>query len=129
MVHIQHKINRYSNQNGSLRLILRRELCSFLFRDCFHAGFYRVNYDMDNWMALIKQLHEAPVEIHVLNRAQLIYDAFHLAMAGQLDFTVPIHLAEYLPNENSTIPWYSALRCFSIIKQKVVLSVNLQVNI
>jgi aminopeptidase N len=81
----------------------------------FHAGFYRVNYDVDNWMALIKQLREAPAEIHVLNRAQLIDDAFNLAGAGQLDYSVPLRLAEYLQNENNTLPWRSAMESFSNI--------------
>lgn len=63
---------------------------------------------MNNWMALIKQLNESPNAIHELNRAQLIDDSFTLARAGQLNYSVPLHLSKYLKNENSTIPWYSA---------------------
>lgn len=74
-----------------------------------------MNYDADNWMALAEQLDEAPDEIHVLNRAQLISDSFELARAGQLQYAVPLRLSKYLKNENSIAPWYSAKSCFSYL--------------
>lgn len=76
------------------------------------TGFYRVNYDVDNWNALIRQLHDAHTEIHVLNRAQLIDDAFNLAKAGFLNFSVPVYLSKYLSKEKETLPWYSAMNGF-----------------
>lgn len=78
-------------------------------------GFYRVNYDNENWMALIKQLHVDHEQIHVINRAQLINDAFALAKAGYLDYSVPLHLTEYLTNENNAMPFHSALNEFSYL--------------
>ncbi|XP_050443426.1 aminopeptidase N-like [Adelges cooleyi] len=72
------------------------------------TGFYRVNYDLNNWGLLIDQLRSDPKAIHVLNRAQLIDDAFNLARGGELPFTVPFELISYLDNENDFIPWYSA---------------------
>lgn len=82
-------------------------------------GFYRVNYEVDNWMALIKQLNDTPTDIHVFNRAQLIDDAFNLARAGQLDYSVPLHLTKYLKNENNTTPWYSAMNGFSYLLERM----------
>lgn len=85
-------------------------------------GFYRVNYDTDNWNALIKQLNEAHDEIHVLNRAQLIDDAFNLARAGHLDYSVPLSLSKYLKKENNATPWYSAINSFSYIIERMFRS-------
>ncbi|XP_022165263.1 aminopeptidase N-like [Myzus persicae] len=82
-------------------------------------GFYRVNYEVDNWMALIQQLNRTPTDIHVLNRAQLIDDAFNLARSGQLDYSVPLHLSKYLKNENNTTPWYSAMNGFSYLLERM----------
>ncbi|CAI6344932.1 unnamed protein product [Macrosiphum euphorbiae] len=82
-------------------------------------GFYRVNYDVDNWMALIKQLNETPTDIHVLSRAQLIDDAFNLARSGQLDYSVALHLSKYLKYENNTTPWYSAMNVFSYLLERM----------
>jgi len=78
-----------------------------------------VNYEHDNWMALIKQLNVTPNDIHVLNRAQLLDDAFNLARSGQLDYSVPLHLSKYLKNENNTTPWYSAMNGFAYLLERM----------
>ena len=43
-------------------------------------GYYRVNYDRKNWDLIIEQLNSDPESIHVLNRAQIINDAFNLVI-------------------------------------------------
>ncbi|RXM91483.1 Aminopeptidase N [Acipenser ruthenus] len=43
------------------------------------TGYYRVNYDTENWNRLLQQLQDNFTEIPVINRAQLIDDAFNLA--------------------------------------------------
>jgi len=78
-----------------------------------------VNYEVDNWKALVKQLNDTPTDIHVLNRAQLIDDAFNLAKSGQLDYSVALHLSKYLKNENNTTPWYSAKNVFSYLLERM----------
>lgn len=75
-------------------------------------GYYRVNYDEHNWNALINQLAYDHTAIHVLNRAQLINDAFKFATIGQENFTLPLRMSEYLIKESDIIPWYSAKREF-----------------
>lgn len=70
-------------------------------------------------MALIKQLNDAPADIHVLNRAQLIDDAFALARAGQLNYSVPLQLTKYLSKEEDVIPWYSAMNGFSYLVEQM----------
>lgn len=87
------------------------------------AGFYRVNYDADNWMALTGQLMDSAGAVHVLNRAQLMDDAFHLAKAERLSYKVPLRLSEYLVNERSITPWRPAMKglhyLFGLIPRRV----------
>lgn len=71
-------------------------------------GYYRVNYDQNNWHLIIQQLWEDPREISVINRAQLIDDAFNLARTGLLDYTITLNLTHYLKLEVEYIPWRSA---------------------
>ncbi|XP_022172013.1 aminopeptidase N-like [Myzus persicae] len=82
-------------------------------------GFFRVNYEEENWNALIGQLHNDCKEIHVLNRAQLIDDAFNLAKANRLDYALVLKLSEYLINEDDPIPWYSAQNGFTYLMNRM----------
>uniref|UniRef100_A0A915CSA1 Aminopeptidase n=1 Tax=Ditylenchus dipsaci TaxID=166011 RepID=A0A915CSA1_9BILA len=59
---------------------------------------YKINYDMDNWKMLIKQMHSNHLEIPMMSRIQLLVDAeTYLKQSG-----VPhhyIHLLSYLSKE------------------------------
>ena len=46
--------------------------------------------------------------IHVINRAQIIDDAFNLARSGLLDYETAQSVMGYLSKENEYIPWASA---------------------
>lgn len=81
-------------------------------------GFYRVNYDLQNWNMLIEQLMSNYKEIHVLNRAQLIDDSFNLARAGELSYVVPLTLINYLDKEHDFIPMYSALNGLTYLQER-----------
>jgi hypothetical protein len=82
-------------------------------------GFFRVNYEEENWNALISQLHNDCNEIHVLNRAQLIDDAFNLGKGNRMDYAMVLNLSEYLKNENDPIPWYSAQNGFAYLLDRM----------
>nr|XP_018896628.1 PREDICTED: aminopeptidase N-like isoform X2 [Bemisia tabaci] len=75
-------------------------------------GFYRVNYDEHNWKELITALQTNPSDIHVLNRAQLIDDAFNLARAGIIQYSVPMTLSKYLAKESDPVPFLAAFPNF-----------------
>merc|ERR1719192_759391 len=60
------------------------------------TGFYRVNYDKKNWKLIAKQLQRNHTAIHVINRAQILDDAFNLAKSGLLDYEVALSLTSYL---------------------------------
>lgn len=74
------------------------------------VGPYRVNYDESNWRLLQKQLETNLTTIPLLNRIQLLSDAFALAKAGNLNYTIPLGLTKYLVNEKSYLPWEAAFR-------------------
>ncbi|XP_041970230.1 aminopeptidase N-like [Aricia agestis] len=84
------------------------------------TGYYRVNYDIDNWKALAKVLFESHNIIHLLNRAQLVDDAFNLARNNRLDYSIAFDVSRYLVNETDYIPWASASSAFNYLD--VVLS-------
>lgn len=64
-----------------------------------HAGFYRVNYDEQNWKLIIDQLREEHTMIDGTSRAQLIDDAFNLGRAELIDVSVYLDIIDYLKQE------------------------------
>ncbi|XP_057326990.1 aminopeptidase N-like [Microplitis mediator] len=69
-------------------------------------GYYRVNYDEENWKLIIQYLKLNDYhKIHVLNRAQLIDDAFVLAEFGYLNYSIAFDLARYISLETEYVPW------------------------
>lgn len=73
------------------------------------TGYYRVNYDDDNWYRIIQQLNTDHTKIHLLNRAQLIDDAFSLAKSKHLSYDIAIKLIVYIRNERDYVPWAAFL--------------------
>uniref|UniRef100_A0A3Q4MTV6 Aminopeptidase n=1 Tax=Neolamprologus brichardi TaxID=32507 RepID=A0A3Q4MTV6_NEOBR len=62
------------------------------------TGYFRVNYDLQNWKLLIQQLHTNP-------QVNLV-----CIQAGYLPQGVPLQLIGYLPEEMSFLPWHAASR-------------------
>ncbi|KAK2841767.1 hypothetical protein Q5P01_011967 [Channa striata] len=73
------------------------------------TGYYRVNYDLGNWERLLSQLNTEHRLIPVINRAQLVDDAFNLARAQLVSTTLALRTTSYLFMETEYIPWQSAL--------------------
>jgi len=76
------------------------------------TGFYRVNYDVQNWNLIAASLEADNTRIHRMNRAQIIDDALNLARGGFLDYNTALKTTEYLKSEMDYIPWKSALTGF-----------------
>ncbi|XP_072321571.1 aminopeptidase Ey-like isoform X2 [Eucyclogobius newberryi] len=74
------------------------------------SGYFRVNYDPENWDRLLSLLNSNHQALSVLNRAQIIDDAFNLARAKIVNTTLALKTTKYLSMETSYIPWESALR-------------------
>ncbi|XP_035003749.2 thyrotropin-releasing hormone-degrading ectoenzyme [Hippoglossus stenolepis] len=98
------------NNRTEMHRIGQMDDSTWLLGNINQTGYFRVNYDLQNWKLLIQQLHNNPEIISVGNRAGLIDDAFNLARAGYLPQGVPLQLIGYLPEETSFLPWHSASR-------------------
>ncbi|XP_049779122.1 aminopeptidase N-like isoform X2 [Schistocerca cancellata] len=70
------------------------------------TGYYRVNYDEQNWALVTAQLLRDPLAVPAVARAQLLDDAASLAGAAQLlPAGTALQLASYLRFEYGYIPW------------------------
>uniref|UniRef100_A0AAX7SVT6 Aminopeptidase n=1 Tax=Astatotilapia calliptera TaxID=8154 RepID=A0AAX7SVT6_ASTCA len=73
------------------------------------VGYYRVNYDDDNWAKLLDVLQSNHQLIPRINRAQILDDAFNLARAKIISTVQALNTTKYLSNERDYIPWKAAL--------------------
>ncbi|NXA36176.1 AMPN Aminopeptidase, partial [Eudromia elegans] len=73
------------------------------------SGYFRVNYNQENWDQLLSQLSTNHQLIPVINRAQIIDDAFNLARAKYLNVTVALNTTRFLDKETEYMPWQVAL--------------------
>ncbi|XP_053898785.1 aminopeptidase N [Malaclemys terrapin pileata] len=73
------------------------------------TGYFRVNYDQDNWNKLLTELGTNHEAIPVINRAQIIDDAFNLARAKHISITLALNTTTYLDKEREYLPWSAAL--------------------
>ena len=73
---------------------------------------------------MIDQLQQDHQKIHVLNRAQLINDAYVLAFDKHLSYKIPLKITEYLTKETDMIPWYAAIKVFNVLRLKLQSTTN-----
>ncbi|KAH9512314.1 hypothetical protein Btru_039144 [Bulinus truncatus] len=71
-------------------------------------GYYRVNYENSNWLALAQQLKDNHRVIPTINRAQLINDAWNLVRSKFLDLDIAFSIIDYLEKEKEFVPWQAA---------------------
>ncbi|XP_067216444.1 thyrotropin-releasing hormone-degrading ectoenzyme-like isoform X2 [Linepithema humile] len=77
------------------------------------TGYYRVNYDTENWLKLAQYMNSTKyIDIHVLNRAQIIDDAFHFFIHKQLDYNTFWKISAFLSRETNYTVWYPMLKAF-----------------
>lgn len=96
----------------------------------YTTGYYRVNYDPTNWRKIASYLNsEEFTKIHVLNRAQIISDAYHLLITDKLNFFIFLELTKYLSRETDYIVWYPMFKAFEymsnvlpFLKRAVILT-------
>ena len=81
------------------------------------TGYYRVNYDVENWNLIYEALKQNMSSIHRINRAQIIDDAMNLARAGSLEYDIALKLVDYFKQETEYIPWKARLRSFRYIRK------------
>lgn len=83
------------------------------------TGYYRVNYDDENWNSLITVLKNRG-QINKLNRAQLIDDIMNLARGNRVKYDLALNLLTYLKVEDDFHPWESAFGALYYLKYRVV---------
>ncbi|KAM0733562.1 Aminopeptidase N [Formica fusca] len=89
------------------------------------TGYYRVNYDTENWRMIARYLNfEEYRNIHVINRAQIIDDAFHLMIEKKLDFPIFWEVASYLSRERNYVAWYPMIKVFERISSVFAFSTH-----
>ncbi|XP_033329801.1 glutamyl aminopeptidase [Megalopta genalis] len=69
------------------------------------VGYYRVNYELTEWETLNNLLRYYHKRLSVSDRTNLLEDAFSLAAAQELDYSVPMNMTAYLPKEHHAVPW------------------------
>lgn len=80
------------------------------------TDYYQVNYDEDNWRKIRSQLQRNLSVIPVINRAQIIHDAFDLASAGIVNVTLALNNTLFLSGETEYLPWEAALSSLNYFK-------------
>ncbi|NXP40083.1 AMPN Aminopeptidase, partial [Leiothrix lutea] len=81
------------------------------------TGYFRVNYNQDNWNRLLKQLDDNHTVFPVINRAQIIDDAFNLARAKYVNVTLALDTTRFLGQETEYMPWQAALSSLQYFQQ------------
>ncbi|XP_072035872.1 aminopeptidase N-like isoform X2 [Amphiura filiformis] len=81
------------------------EESDWLFVNVEARGYYRVNYDENNWQLLTQQLVDNHQVFGVTSRSALISDAFNLARAGSLNQVIALNITQYLTSERDYVPW------------------------
>ncbi|XP_077979572.1 aminopeptidase N-like [Glandiceps talaboti] len=72
-------------------------------------GFYRVNYDDDNWQKLATQLKTDHTVITDQSRASMIDDAFHVSQPFHTDNVNALRLTEYMDKELAYVIWETVI--------------------
>ncbi|XP_055972617.1 glutamyl aminopeptidase [Sorex fumeus] len=81
-----------------------------------HIGFYRVNYEVNVWTEIAKNLsNNHKQDFSASDRASLIDDAFALARAQLIDYGVALDLTKYLNMEADYLPWQRAISSVTYI--------------
>uniref|UniRef100_A0A3P8SK36 Aminopeptidase n=1 Tax=Amphiprion percula TaxID=161767 RepID=A0A3P8SK36_AMPPE len=108
--------SRYKNTSlpaQSTLLLKKEEFISkdgeWILANVNSTGYYRVNYNLENWQLLLKQLETNRHLIPLMNRGQLIDDAFNLARAKLIDVTLALNSTLFLREEREFLPWESAV--------------------
>ncbi|NXC12605.1 AMPE aminopeptidase, partial [Corythaeola cristata] len=90
-----------------------------------HIGYYRVNYDSENWDMLRTLLVRNHEDFSASDRAGILDDAFSLARAGLVNYSVPLELTKYLINETDYLPWYRLISSVTYLSYMLEDETNL----
>ncbi|XP_060892359.1 aminopeptidase N-like [Labrus mixtus] len=103
------QVSEWLNQNSTTIDKMKVSEADWVLANHNVSGYYRVNYDEANWEKLLTTLTNNHQLIPVINRAQLIDDAFNLARAKIIPTVLALRTTKYLSLEREYMPWDSAL--------------------
>uniref|UniRef100_A0A8C9FAU0 Aminopeptidase n=1 Tax=Pavo cristatus TaxID=9049 RepID=A0A8C9FAU0_PAVCR len=113
------------NTSDSAGITITSSANPFLNINPDHIGFYRVNYDSQNWATLSNLLVNNHETFSAADRAGILDDAFSLARAGLVDYSVPLELTKYLISETDYLPWHRAISAVTYIADMLEDDTNL----
>lgn len=86
------------------------------------TGYYRVNYDIRNWEKILHYLNTTEyVNIHVLNRAQIIADSHAMVIDNRISGYLYLQLISYLKRDTNGVAWQPLLDIIQIIPKPLLL--------
>ncbi|XP_076258211.1 suppressor of ER stress-induced death [Rhynchophorus ferrugineus] len=113
-----------NKRNITAEKVLKSD-CKWFLGNVHQYGYYRVNYDIQNWQALVKRLQgNGHKLIPARNRAQIVDDALKLASAGYLSYDIALNTTLYLKYEKEYVPWKAALTNFEFLYNMFVRSAH-----
>ncbi|XP_030046715.1 glutamyl aminopeptidase isoform X2 [Microcaecilia unicolor] len=80
-----------------------------------HIGFFRVNYEQSTWKDLADFLFQSHMSFSEADRAGFFDDAFALASADIVNYSVALNLTKYLMKEKDYLPWQRVTSSLSYI--------------
>ncbi|XP_029156058.1 aminopeptidase N-like [Nylanderia fulva] len=102
-----HLLCQFIRESRDFELLLPFKENGWMIFNIQQIGYYRVNYDDENWQRIINYLQCSNYKkIHVLNRAQIIDDAFYLMIIGHIKTSIFLNIMPYLAEEEDYIAWY-----------------------
>ncbi|XP_076239351.1 glutamyl aminopeptidase [Calliopsis andreniformis] len=81
------------------------------------VGYYIVNYTEEAWNKFRNLLSHNYQTLNAVDRADLLHDAFLLAEAADLCYSVVMNLTSYLVNETAYQPWAVATEWFGLMNR------------
>jgi len=113
--HNRQKKREWFHRNDENVKISWNRMSGWMKVNADQIGFYRVNYDEENWKALANQLKRNHTALSDADRANIIDDAFELAKADKMTQVQALELTEYLKNEKEYVPFVSAISSLGYI--------------
>ncbi|XP_067217255.1 aminopeptidase N-like isoform X2 [Linepithema humile] len=102
----------------------------FILLNIKQTGYYRVNYDERTWYNLIHFLNsENYTKIHVLNRAQLIDDAFYLLLQKQFNYKMFWEFTRSVLRDMNFVTWYPMFKVFESMSCRFPLDYGMDAKI
>ncbi|XP_050459308.1 aminopeptidase N-like isoform X2 [Cataglyphis hispanica] len=114
----QESCNNQSKYIEYIQMMKNRTSNQWIIFNLQQTGYYRVNYDKENWKLISRYLKSKNyINIHVLNRAQIIDDAFHLMLAQQIEPSLFWDIVTYLEQETDYVAWYPMFKALEYMSR------------